>query len=37
MCRGGGDEAISKSKGAGATRALLRSYLHVACLPWPVL
>ena len=30
VCRGGGgDEAISKLKGAGATRALLRLYLHV--------
>ena len=45
MCRGGGggggrDEAISKLKGAGgagATRVLPRSYLHVSCLPWPVL
>ena len=43
MCvRGGGggarrDEAISKLKSAGATRALPRSYLHVSCLPWPVL
>ena len=34
---GGGDEAISKFKGAGATHALPRSYLHVSCLPWPVL
>ena len=34
---GGGDEAISKLKGAGATRALPRSYLYVSCLPWPVL
>ena len=34
---GGGDEAISKLKGAGATHALPRSYLHVSCLPWPVL
>ena len=37
MCGGGGggerDEAISKLKGAGATRALPRSYLHVSCLP----
>ena len=33
----GGDEAISKLKGAGATHALSRSYLHVSCLPWPVL
>ena len=47
MCVGGGgggggmgarwDEAISKLKGAGATRALPRLYLHVSCLPWPVL
>ena len=38
MCGGGGgDEAISKLKGAGATHALPRSYLHVSCLPWPVL
>ena len=28
-----GDEAISKLKGAGATHALPRSYLHVSCLP----
>ena len=36
---GGGqwDEAISKLKGAWATRALPRLYLHVSCLPWPVL
>ena len=34
---GGGDEAISKLKGAGAMHALPRSYLHVFCLPWPVL
>ena len=34
---GGGGEAISKLKGAGATHALPRSYLHVSCLPWPVL
>ena len=34
---GGGDKAISKLKGAGATHALQRSYLHVSCLPWPVL
>ena len=34
---GGGDEAISNLKGAGATHALPRSYLHVSCLPWPVL
>ena len=27
----GRDEAISKLKGAGATRALPRSYLHVSC------
>ena len=26
-----GDEAISKLKGAGATYALPRSYMHVAC------
>ena len=32
-----GGEAISKFKGAGATHALPRSYLHVSCLPWPVL
>ena len=31
------DEAISKLKGAGATRVLPRSYLHVSCLPWHVL
>ena len=37
MCAGGGDEAISKLKGAGATPALPRSYLHVSCLQWPVL
>ena len=38
VCGGGeGDEAISKLKGAGATRALPRSYVHVSCLPWPVL
>ena len=31
MCvGGGGDEAISKLKGAGATHALPRSYLHVS-------
>ena len=29
----GGNEAISKLKGAGATHALPRSYLHVSCLP----
>ena len=29
---GGGDEAISKLKGAGATHALTRSYLHVSIL-----
>ena len=29
---GGGDEAISKLKGAGATHALPRSYLHVSIL-----
>ena len=34
---GGGGEAISKLKGAGATHTLPRSYLHVSCLPWPVL
>ena len=33
VCGGGGDETISKLKGAGATRALPRSYLHVYCLP----
>ena len=32
-----GGEAILKLKGAGATHALPRSYLHVSCLPWPVL
>ena len=32
---GGGGEAISKLKGAGATHALPRSYLHVSCLLWP--
>ena len=32
---GGRDEAISKLRGAGATRALPRSYLHMSCLPWP--
>ena len=37
VCGGGGDDAISKLKGTGATRALPRSYLHVSCLPWPVL
>ena len=40
VCVGGGegrDEAVSKLKGAGSTRALSRSYLHVSCLPWPVL
>ena len=40
VCVGGGarwDEAISKLNGAGATRALPRLYLHVSCLPWPVL
>ena len=38
VCGGGkGDEAISKLKGAGPTHALPRSYLHVSCLPWPVL
>ena len=34
---GVGGEAISKLKGAGATHALPRSYLHMSCLPWPVL
>ena len=29
---GGGDEAISKLKGAGATHALPRSFLHVSIL-----
>ena len=29
---GGRDEAISKLKGAGATHALPRSYLHVSIL-----
>ena len=40
MCLGGGggggeggNEAISKLKGAGATHALPRSNLHVSCLP----
>ena len=28
---GGGDEAISKLKGAGAKHALPRSYLHLFC------
>ena len=28
VCGGGGVEAISKLKGAGA-------YLHMFCLPWP--
>ena len=32
VCGGGGDEAISKLKGAGATHALPRSYLHVSIL-----
>ena len=45
-CGGGGGgcvcvcvvgEVISKLKGAGATHALPRSYLHMSCLPWPVL
>ena len=36
MCGGGGGEAFSKLKGAGATHALPRSYLHVSCLQWPV-
>ena len=31
MCVWGGGVAISKLKGAGATHALPRSYLHVAC------
>ena len=35
--RGAGGEAISKLKGAGATHAFPRSYLHVSCLPWAVL
>ena len=34
---GRGAEAISKLKGAGATHALPRSYLHMSCLPWPIL
>ena len=29
-------EAISKLKGAWATHALPRLYLHVSCQPWPV-
>ena len=33
VCWGGGDEANSKLKGARATHALPRSYLHVSCLP----
>ena len=41
VCVGGGGEvggeATSKLKGAGATHALPHSYLHVSCLPWPVL
>ena len=39
VCGGGvrGGEAISKLKGAGAMHALPRSYLHVSCLPQPVL
>ena len=40
VCGGGGggrDEAISTLKGAGATHALPLSYLHMSCLPWPVL
>ena len=40
VCVGGGGgsgEAISKLKGAGATRALPRLYLHVYCLLWPIL
>ena len=32
VCVWGGDEAISKLKGAGATHALPRSYLHVSIL-----
>ena len=32
VCVGGGGEAISKLKGAGATHALPRSYLHVSIL-----
>ena len=34
---GGGVKHFSKLKGAGATHALPRSYLHMSCLPWPVL
>ena len=34
---GGEGEAISKLKGAGASHALPCSYLHMSCLPWPVL
>ena len=34
---GCGGEAISKLKGAGATHAFPRSYLHESCLPWAVL
>ena len=30
---GGGNEVISKLKGAEETHALPRSYLHVSCLP----
>ena len=37
VCVWGGDEAISKLKGAGARHALPRLYLHVSCLQWPVL
>ena len=33
VARGGGDEAISTLKGAGAKHALPRSYLHLSCLP----
>ena len=32
VCVWGGDEAISKLKGAGAMHALPRSYLHVSIL-----
>ena len=35
VCVCGGDEAISKLKGAGATHALPRSYLHVSILLCP--
>ena len=41
VCVGGGggrwDETISKLKGARATHALPRLYLHVCCLLRPVL